>query len=406
MIQNIFSKKRVVISLLIFLILGLIYYVYLILNTSTIIINSTNGSIISVKNVDDKTFIEIGTSNATYKTRSEDTLIFQASSGGQLTQKPVKPIKRETITVNLKFSDLIKPQLFSDLPVTHPLIKGGYLYGISPNSGSLIGQKIDNVRGLPVQMPLLPFLKQIAWVDEKNFFYTNTSRGGGIVEDGKFSVASQNYSVVSLDNGSMVLLGPEKLSLAQNLTEAKQPKSIANIPIKSSSSIFTEDDKIYLISRIYDNNTSEGKDLTYNKTLIKSYDGLGKPEKSASLNSEDLVTALASVDKDRLLMLQDNKINLYNFSTESSNEIEFSFGDAVDLIKYKSRFFILSSSGLWEYVVNDNRFSRVSTFPENQEYVPESLTLIDDALYFSTVASEQALMGQSTAKAGVYKIEL
>jgi len=410
--------RRLLIGFVSFLtILAVILVANRLLTSSTIKISSSDHTQIFVRQ-GDQDFKQIGTGQATYKTRDTDIVYAEARQDGQVSQKSVQPERRKTVSLTLELKPLAKAEAIAGGPLIDMFFTNSYIYGINPDNGSLTARGLgaDNNDPGPL-LPLLPKLLQIVWADSNNFYYATTTRRGGLVQNGQPLVQEERrdaplpyYAAAQINNSSLGLLSNDGLYLANGVSGVQSARKISGLTKGTSPAIFSDSTRLYLTELVYKSGgDSEDEGLTEDpiSTNLVIFDSNGKQTSKFSLPLTERTMAIGG-SSDALAVLSAGNVMLVNTKTGQSRNISFSFGNVEDLVIYKDRVLLLGSSGLWQLNPVSGEYTKVATYPKGEDYVRGSLQNTNGNLYFSTVVSEETLSQTTTttAQSSIYKLVL
>lgn len=388
--------------------------------SSTILISGPPSAQVFVKQ-GGQSFKEIGKGTASYKTKSEDTVFIEVRSGESTTQKSQKPVRRKTESVRLALKDTVEATRIGPGPMTHFHTENGFVYGINPNTNSLDVKSMSGSRSVPT-LPLLPFLKQVFWVNSSNFIYVSSSKGTGVISsDAARNVANLPYYAASKSStGKIALLGSNGLYVANGL-DLKSAKKIAEAKSNVSSFLFSDDGSIYYgwlefseheetdeISWFGNRGEAESheEDPTIQDVKLNIYTHEGSSLHELTLPIQSQVLKVLSTGDNVVAVLAGDGLRVVDLKTKETRLVEFSLGEVRDMVLVDKKIVVLGSSGLWELDTGKGEASKVSYFPGNEEYVPSSLTLSGEDLYFSSRSSSSDLVSGSSTQSSILKVVL
>lgn len=402
-------KKIIIPSVIVLILVSIGIWLFTLFTTSTINISSPQGSDIFIKqNTSD--FVKIGNTNTTYKTRDKSVVIVEARSENQVTQKPITPQPNKTIDITLEFQPLVEAKEFSQGPLTNILIEGGAIYGINPQTNSLAVFTVPPNTKPPTILSTLPNLKQVLWKDSKNYNYVTIGRGTGIVRDGvsrdrEFNTISgvatyNNKDFILYDNTGFYYSKDSDLTVKSKLSDTVK---------NSNAQVFADSNYMYTVSLVYKDVKEEGDfDPEGKETKLTLYDQSGKKVGEHTLDIKNKSSKVLTINKSNIGILTLNGLYIFNLDTKELSKKDFSFGAAEDMVMFNNKLLLLGSSGLWEYKSEQEVYSKVAKYPDELVYVPGSLSVFRNELYFSTAVSNSALLEksgpQTTSK--IYKISL
>lgn len=402
-------KKIIIIVVASILLIGIGVWLFILFTTSTINISSPQGSDIYIKQ-NSSEFVKLGNTSVTYKTRDKSVIIIEARSADQITQKPVTPQPNKTIDVKLEFQPLIQAKEFSQGPLTNMLIENGSVYGINPQTKNLAVFAIPPNTKLPIIVATLPNLKQIIWKDSKNYNYLATGRGMGIVRDNisrdtEFNTISgvasyNNKNFIFYDNSGFYYSKDEDL-----LNKSK----ISDIVKNSNPQVFADSNYMYAMSLVYKDRADEGDfDPVGKETMLVVYDQNGKKVSDYTIDITNQASRVISINKSNIAILTLEGLYIFNTDTKQLDKKDFSFGEVEDMVMFNNKLLLLGSNGLWQYSYEREEYNKVANYPDKLVYVPGSLSVIRNELYFSGAVSQSAMLEksgpQTTSK--IYKISL
>lgn len=402
------NKKLIVI--IIASLVGIIIIAFLFIKFTTATINVTtqeNAKIYSKQGTVE--FKEVGRGKATISTRESSQVIIEARLNGQVVQKPVTPQKNKSITVDLQFKPLVEAKYFAPGPLIYPYIENGFIYGINPNTNGLSVSAIEGNTNSEPTLPLLPFMKQVFWTSSNNFTYVTLGRGAGFVRNNQIEEGnySNNVAMAKSDSNNYILLNKNGYYFSPQFNLGKVTK-LADIPNNSSPSVFADNNYLYAVSLIYNESKDEGDvEPTGKETNLLIFDTNGNKIKETKLALTQEVNKVVSINKSKIAILSSDGIFILDLGTNNIQVKSFSFGDVQDMVIYKDRLILMGSDGLWQYNYDSDEYYKVATYPENQEYTPGSLVVLNKNLYFSTSVTKEALLKDKALiiRSGVYKIE-
>jgi len=105
-----------------------------------------------------------------------------------------------------------------------------------------------------------------------------------------------------------------------------------------------------------------------------------------------------------------SEFGLYSISAGSTTPslVQLYDQNTKDMLMVGDEVYLLSTSGLWLYNQTDDTLSLVSGFPENEIYVPDSLTYVDGGFAFSSILTDAALRDIDTplSSSSIYFVTL
>lgn len=398
-------KKILFISIPLLILIGIGIWYYLRVTTATIIVAApADSEIYVIDNSSD--FKLLGKNEVQYKTRSSNEIKFEARKDKLKSQKTVKPEKNKTIRVELAFEKQLSLQSVAKVAMSNFLIEKNFVYGINSNTKSFTSVPINNTNLTSPVTPLLPNVKNIIYEDGRNFIYVSIGLGTGIVENNKVQEDEifdySNASVINTEK--LALLGKDGLYIA-NRNDLETAKKINGYYNDSSPSIYSNPNNIYMVSRIY-GKTEEGLVPEPLENKIQIFDSNGVKVNEYTINTKDKINNVLQFSKDIVVAITTNNIYFINNSTKEISNLSFSFGEVKDSVIFKNELFLLGTDGLWRYRVSDNDFVRMASYPEEQQYVPLSLTVQNNEMYFSTSITDSALKNsKSTETNNIFRVE-
>lgn len=384
---------------------GLLVVIWTILQlfTSTISVSTHDYASIYAKQ-GGTDFKKIGTGRAVLKTRNKEAVFIEARLNEQITQRSVIPQRRQTQQISLGLRPLVEPKSFAEGPVIYPLVDGQFIHGINPHTNSLTVKRLEGSDGTLPDVPLLPFLKQIIWFDRQNFLYITLGRGAGIYGNSTdHGHGSLSYSAAATNGSAIALLGTDGVYLAENRDLANAQK-ISSYIDNSAPNIFMSNDRIFRISLIYEPIVEEQDEPLGKETELLAFNLDGRREEEMRLPIKTPVRKMVTLENGELGLLSDEGLHFLKVGIGESNKKEFSFGKVQDFVEYKGHLLLLGESGLWEYNRSASEYYKLANYPMGEGYVPDSLTIFRNNLYFST--SNKAGGTSSRGKSTVYIINL
>ncbi len=405
------NNRRIIVIISAF-ILGIIVLLLLFfrITTATIYVTTdANATIFSKQGSEG--FKQIGKGSATVSTRDSAQVIVEARLNGQVVQKPVKPQANRTVDVNLTFQPLVDAKFIAPGPLMYPFIEGNFIYGINSHTNTLAVFPINNTNTVKPVIPSIPFISQVLWQSATNFLYVTLGRGAGLVQNNKVLEDEVfEYSSVGVGNndpvGNGILLGKDGYYFAakMNMDDAKK---LSGFVQNSTPQVYADTTYLYAVSLI--NNPPKNEDdvtVTSKETQMQIYDQNGNQKYSATLPITTQTARVLAISQDTIVLLHNDGITLYNVNTKQSTLQLFSFGQVRDMILYNNRLILMGTDGLWQYNTNLQEYYKVATYPEHQEYVPNSLTILGGNLVFSTSVTNEAILKDSgpNVQSGLYKV--
>jgi hypothetical protein len=389
---------------------ALIIWVVTYFNTATIEITASGAAEIFVRQ-NDNDFKPIGKAKSTYKTRSIDTVFVEARTSEGAAQKSVTPQRRQRQKVHLEVIKLAKADLVAEAPLTHPLIEGGFVYGINPSSYGLMAKPlVGNNQFAPV-LPITPRLRQIIWFDSKNYLYVSFAEGSRLVQNGQVvrlpgSEGLPFTSAAKISASRTALASADGLFVAEG-TNFAAARKISEPQRDAAAEVFVDQKYIYYSSLLF--NTQLGSESVQEAkySLLQLFDHEGRKQREYKLPIIETATRITSLGDDRLAILTKTGLRTLNINNEEIKETDFSFGQVKDMVNHNNQLLLLGDAGLWRYESGNNQYTQVATYNEGETYIPKSLTVIDSAIYFSTGISDERLRKNSEAiKSGFYRVNL
>lgn len=389
--------------------------------TAQITITSSQNATIYVKQAEDS-FREVGKGRTVYRTKVLDTVYVEAREAGAATQKTVDPKRRANTEVSLPLKPLGKYEYVAGGPFIYPFISGSFIYGINPNTNSLDVKSLgEESKDLPM-LPLLPFLKEIAWFDSENYIYVTAIKGTGVVST-QPGLAASNLpynGAVKVSDSVTALSGSEGLYLANGL-DIRNARKIASSDPNAPSFLFADDRYIYYgwlkFGEVHEEEhpvfrgslteESEEHDPEIEEVSLIVFNHDGTKVKQLTLPEREQFYRVTSVGKSTVAVLVGGGLRLLNIDTGEIQPAQFDFGNVKDMLMHNGRLLLLSDVGLWEYAIKEEAFYKRAAYPEGEEYVANSLTEFNGSIYFSTQMSREEINKTSTtAKSSVYRIAL
>lgn len=379
--------------------------------TSRFVINAPQNSKIFVKQ-NSNSFSELGTTTAKYNTNSSSEVYFEARLDGQVSQKSFKPKSHHTETVNLSFQPIINAQLFAKGALTSIFIENGFIYGINPHTNALAAFPIIPSQTTAPNVPLLPYLKQIIWKNSKNFYAVTLGRGTQVVENNtRFEGNQLPYGAIATGRENSILVGNNAYYFSQN-TNLNKTVKLSDFIKNSEPNVFADFNFLYAVNTINDISSKEVSNnddtviVTPKETNLLIFNQSGQQKYNLNLDIKSKIYKLLSIDQNTLIALTENKLNIIEINTKKVTEKDFSFGVVKDMVLYNNKLLLLGSDGLWQYSIDNNQYTKVAKYPSSQEYVANSLTVLNGSLFFSTSATKEAIKNQSGSDVtnAIYKI--
>ncbi len=374
-------------------------------SSSTFIISAPQNANIFVKQ-DSETFKEIGKTNATYKSRSKSTVFFEARLNDQVSQKSYSPQGNSTTNVNLDFKPLVNAQPFANGALTNLFIENGFVYGINANTNSLTASPILPSTSVAPNVLLLPFLKQAIWKNSTNYYAVTLGRGTQVIENNKILDGNLlPYSSIAVGKSNSVLLGKDGYYFAES-NNLNKTKKLTDLKPQTEPQVFADNTYLYTISLVLNKTTNEDEVPTGKESNFIIYDQNGTQKFNITLPIKDQIYKIIALDSNNVMALTNNQLLFINLKEKSITPQDFSFGQVKDMVVYKNKILLLGSGGLWEYDNTSKQYSKVATYPTTQEYVPYSLTVLSDNLFFSARATAEAIKNKTgpTVANNIYKV--
>ena len=408
------NRKAVTVTVLslIFIVLCVIFYLWY--TTATILIKSSGADIYVSEQKDRSSFKKIGFSEAAYRTRTQGNLYIEArGKQGQATQKPIQPKRRTTTTINLTLNEIIQVEPVTDLAFTYPLITKGYIFGINGNTNSLSMKSINNSAKAPL-LPYLPELKKVIWYGEGDFAWVSYNRQSGYVNNwGKTYITEGDEPLPNIDidrqGNTTALLSNAELRLSTG-NDPYKSKRIASALNTDPSRVFVSPKYISMTSFNTSSASSEegvsdiptGADLT-----VYTHSGVLKQRISLPKNV-DIIYKVEYLGDEQLGVLSDGKMYVVDIEDGSFTRKDFAFGTVNDLVAYKGRILLMGNTGLWSYDLDKDNYYRVANYANGETYVDNSLTVLDDQLYFSSSLKGSSSWGKPDTQANnrMYRVDL
>lgn len=391
--------------LVILLVISGITILWRIYSTATFIVVASQGAKIYVKQ-DSNDFIEIGSSNAEYKTRRRGTVFFEARLNNQVTQTSLQPKRNTSQNVQLTFQPIVDAQIFANGALTNMFIENNFVYGVNPSTNAVTALPIIPNTSQPPTVPILPFLNQVVWINSKNFYAVTLGRGTEKVENNKTSEDKlYPYVQIATSNKSAILLSPDGFYYSQNIDLDKSTKINDLIP-NSTPQVFADNYYLYSINLIQTKSNDESDVLEAKENQLTIYNQDGKKQFYLVIPVKTKIYKVSALSNNKIALLTDNQIVLLDLDTKETTIKDFSFGEVQDMVFYKNNLLLLGTDGLWQYNQATQNYSRIANYPKNQEYVPNSLTILGNTLLLSASADLDAIKKQEKVLNNIYKIDL
>lgn len=374
-------------------------------SASTFIISAPENASIFVKQ-NSSSFKEIGKGSVTYKTRSGSTVFFEARQNEQISQKSYSPQSNTTTNVTLDFKPIVIAQPFANGALTNIFTENGFVYGINSNTNSLTASPILPNTSVTPNILLLPFLKQIIWKNSTNYYAVTLGRGTQIIENNKILDGNLlPYSSIAVGKSNSVLLGQDGYYFAES-NNLNKTKKLNDIKPQSEPQVFADNTYLYTVSLIFNPTSNEDEVPSGKESNFVIYDQNGEQKFNINLPIKDQIYKIIALDSNNIMALTNNQLLFIDLKTNNITPQDFSFGEVKDMVIYKNKILLLGSGGLWEYIKNSSQYSKVASYPNTQEYVPFSLTVLNDNLFFSARATNEAIKDKTgpTVANNIYKI--
>lgn len=382
--------------------------------TATITITGPAESEIYVKQGTEG-FQQIGISQATFKTRSLETVYVEARLNQQVSQAEIAPKRRENLVVDIEIRPLAQAQRLASGPLIYPRIDDGYIYGINPNINNLAVEPLGQGTKSHPPLPLLPFLKKVVWQNSQNYYYLTLDGRAGIVRNsksvfddpGEQSLEGKAYDdVVNLGTGKFGLMASDGLFMFNGVSLSSSAK-LAGPVNNSTSSLFVSGKHLYVSSLIYEEEGAAHEELRGQETILEVFNLEGKKIQDYNLPIAEPIYRAVSQNGPSITLLTASGLYLFDTQTQALQLKTFSFGTVRDLLAHKDKLLLLGTSGLWEYQNDTGQYYKVAAYPDGEEYVIDSLATLNGKVYFSTSISEGAFSdASSSANSNIYQLDL
>lgn len=414
-------KKLVVLTLLGLVLLVGVVALYGWYTTATITISAPSDSSVHVKQGSAE-FKNLGSGTVTYKTTKTESVFIESRREGALTQKSVTPKRRTNTQVSINVKSLGTTERVAPGPFIYPFISGNFIYGINSNTRSLEAKPLSGDTPDKPVLPLLPFLKQVAWTDASNFIYVTASKGAGVVSSNQtLSAQGLPYSAITTPNPSVTALAGDGLFLADGLN-IKSARKVAEAKPDTDKLLFSDDMYIFFGWVEFEAPDEHGSETGFslNKpdevkehepgikgATLMVFDHGGDQKYKLDLALQDQIYRVVSINENTLAILTSGGMYFVDVSGKDLRKTSFSFGDVLDMQMFNGRLLLLGSEGLWEYSDNQKEYYKVAAYPDGQEYVPNSLAVLGGSLYFSSKASRETLRSNPSAlSSSLFKVIL
>lgn len=412
------SRRRmllVLIGALVALVVGFFVYSWFVTSTVTI---TASDAVIVVKQ-DDKT-TTFNSSPAVFKTRSIATVFIEARrSDDGITQRGIVPKRRQNTRIALEVQALARAELVNQAPYIYPLIENNLIFGIRPYNGDIaVSNIIGSDSGALPKLPGLYDLKQILWRDSKNFIYVTKLKGTGVAstQPGLIRRDLPYTAVAAVDADRTALLSRFGLHLSTKGLDIADAPVIAEPRNDTLPFVFADRRFIFYgwpdvaASQDQGKRTSSDeaseREAEVNGTILSIYTPGGDVAGQFRVAIKTKVHKILSLDEQRIVILADDGLYITSLRGKGTRKESFLFGVVKDMALYRNRLLLLGSAGLWEFDSSDETYHKTATYPVGEEYVPYSLAVINNALYFSTSVAKDGFSKNKNAVNSFFRIQL
>jgi len=377
-------------------------------------ISAPAGAEIFVAKDRDSSFESVGKTNSTYSQNQPGTVFVRTVLNGGETRASVELTEEAVAEISLNIVPPLASRRVSDGPLSHLYFEGDFIYGINPNTKALSFINKNNSPDYPdVSFLSSPYTNKVSWKNTKNYTYNSLQYGVQDVVKGELwdnlggggeQYTPKFYNFTRYSSKPLVLLGPNSIYLTKNFKT--QPQAIIDFEVSGAIFLFSDKESFYVVQTLMGEDHSSLKVIS-NSLFVYDYDG----DKLARVELPDntgQVLAVLNINKDEYLLL--SEFGLYSISAGSTTPslVQLYDQNTKDMLMVGDEVYLLSTSGLWLYNQTDDTLSLVSGFPENEIYVPDSLTYVDGGFAFSSILTDAALRDIDTplSSSSIYFVTL
>jgi hypothetical protein len=149
------------------------------LSAFNITVQAPEGSRIFVALSPEGEMKEIGKNTVSYLTKQKEPIHFRIVRNNEESMISLEPQKFDSQTVEVSFENTVSAQKFLEGPLINPLVERDTLYGLSATTRTLSSFGLSGFKPVRQSFVGLPFMKEVAWRDSRNFVYEKFAGGVG-----------------------------------------------------------------------------------------------------------------------------------------------------------------------------------------------------------------------------------
>ena len=408
------NKKLFVVLVLAFALVWVGLLILRYVNQTALVVHTAPGAQIFIATEKGGDFEPIGETSAKYVADGPGTVFVQVAQNDQKTLAAVSLPKSEVTEINLELRPAKSSQRIANRALFNLHFEDNFIFGVNPVSRSIgYADTTGDNRQLSLPYISLPFLSKVGWHDRSNFAFFSGKAGAVIKGEEKALTYKRNdgdtgvfINLAKHPDKPMILLGQEGI-----FSETKEGSfefiKIAGLESVSSPRIFVDDKQIYLFDYVFQDTDDEGGMPLILETSLKIFDYNGQLTAGLKPLIKEGVNGIVDLESSSLYaVLGETNLIFIDKSTGQTVESPYYFTNTSDLALSESLgLTVLTTEGLWIYDYDQQVYYLAAPFPEGEEYIANSLTLIGEDIYYSTQISKQALRDpNSQAASSVYKL--
>lgn len=409
---NINLKKAALLSLVILASLFAAIWVFNKINTETIRVHSDSDATIFAATKQDGEWTQIGVGAASFSTRQEEPLFFQAVKGEAVSQVMIDPTNAPEESVEIKIeSPSEKPSKIYDGPLTSVFVEDNTLYGVNAQTYSIISAGLDEFKPSSPKFIGLPYIENIVWRNSDNFFYRTYSGDVGVFSGGKdrgYSYFGSKGPVIDIsrfDDKPIAFLSVNTIYLTpdfnRELTSAGQVKS-------GEQYYFNTDDKyVYYATFAHpshyasDTESVETSDeVGDSDSTLKVLDYNGNTVVDVNLGRLPGVSGVSAMSDNQnvFAISSDNGLTLFDKSSQAVDHRLIYSSKSEGVISIKNNIYLFMPDAIWRYDEQSATMTLVAKFEPEQYLVPNSIS--------KSIDGDSVTYTLTGNASGVYKLDL